>query len=44
MKFRNPFSKKLESSSNEDLKGESFGKAPLGTNVLHEGEGEIVAE
>ncbi|KFY59535.1 hypothetical protein V496_05647 [Pseudogymnoascus sp. VKM F-4515 (FW-2607)] len=44
MKFRNPFSRKLKYRSNEDSKEESFGKAPLGTDVLHQGEGEIVAD
>lgn len=44
MKLRNLFSKKSKSDPSEDSKAESFGKAPLGTYVLHEGEGEIVAE
>ncbi|KFZ04693.1 hypothetical protein V501_09060 [Pseudogymnoascus sp. VKM F-4519 (FW-2642)] len=44
MKLRNLFSKKSKSDPSEDSKAESFGKAPLGTYVLHEGEGEIVAD
>ncbi|KFY81438.1 hypothetical protein V500_11415 [Pseudogymnoascus sp. VKM F-4518 (FW-2643)] len=44
MKLRNPFSSKSKSSSNEDSQAGSFAKAPLGTYVLHEGEGEIVAD
>ncbi|OBT86647.1 hypothetical protein VE02_04446 [Pseudogymnoascus sp. 03VT05] len=44
MKFQNPFSKKSKSDPSEDSKAESFGKAPLGTYVLYEGKGEIVAD
>ncbi|KFZ04268.1 hypothetical protein V502_10280 [Pseudogymnoascus sp. VKM F-4520 (FW-2644)] len=44
MKLRDLFSKKSKSSSNKDSQAESFDKAPLGADVLHEGEGEIVAE
>ncbi|OBT71773.1 hypothetical protein VF21_09395 [Pseudogymnoascus sp. 05NY08] len=44
MKFQNPFWKKSKSDPSEDSKAESFGKAPLGTYVLYEGEGEIVAD
>lgn len=44
MGLRQFFLSKSKSRSNEDSKEESFGKAPLGTDVLHEGEGDIVAE
>ncbi|OBT63079.1 hypothetical protein VE03_07456 [Pseudogymnoascus sp. 23342-1-I1] len=44
MKLRSLFSGKSKSGSDDDLKAESFDKAPLGTYVLHEGEGKIVAD